>query len=138
MNANGNKTFLMMMIKELQKVRGENCKNKLRTYRLFKTTYNFENYLVDVKNIKHRKNPVTKFRISAHNLEIGRGRFKGNVFVSERICTNCSREEVENELHIHTLMIIINSFGFFSTKIHSIVTCNLAHFIDQAVFLRSF
>ena len=67
---------------------GEVGKNKLRTYRLFKTSYMFENYLIDVKNCKHRKN-LTKLRISAHDLEIERGRYKGKD-VEERLCRQCS------------------------------------------------
>jgi hypothetical protein len=53
---------------------GGSSSNKLRTYRLFKSNYTFENYLVDVKNGKHRKS-LTKLRISEHDLEIERGRY---------------------------------------------------------------
>ena len=42
--------------------------NKLRTYKMFKTTFIQEPYLDHVKNIQVRKQ-FTRFRISAHNLE---------------------------------------------------------------------
>ena len=47
--------------------------NKLRTYRLFKTTFELEPYLYLTKIIKHRV-ALTRLRISCHTLEIERGR----------------------------------------------------------------
>ena len=51
--------------------------NKLRTYRMFKTDMNEEYYLTYIKDRNIRRN-LTKLRISAHNLEIERGRHNRN------------------------------------------------------------
>jgi hypothetical protein len=69
---------------------------KLRTYRLFKVCYEREKYL-DLENVSHRK-LLTKFRISAHNLYIERGRYK-NIKCEHRICKLCNMNEVEDEYH---------------------------------------
>ena len=71
--------------------------NKLRTYRLFKNVYKLENYLLEIKNSHHRK-MLTKFRISSHDLEIERGRYKHKK-PEDRICSQCSNNVVEDELH---------------------------------------
>ncbi|KXJ16376.1 hypothetical protein AC249_AIPGENE6529 [Exaiptasia diaphana] len=55
--------------------RKDTQRNKLRTYRTFKITYQQESYLKEVSNIKHRI-ALTKLRISNHSLEIERGREK--------------------------------------------------------------
>jgi hypothetical protein len=47
--------------------------NKLRTYRLFKDKISLEKYLL-ILNEDERRVP-TKFRVSAHNLEIEKGRY---------------------------------------------------------------
>jgi len=56
--------------------------------------------LIDVKNSKQRKT-LTKLRISAHDLEIERGRYKGEI-VEERLCQLCSAGVLEDELHFFT------------------------------------
>ena len=64
-------------------------KNKLRTYRQFKTHFSFEDYLMDIKNIKCRK-LITKFRISDHHLQIEMGRRSVPKIPSEeRFCKFC-------------------------------------------------
>ena len=72
-----------------------NQKNKLRTYRLFKNKFSFEQYL-NIDNFKTR-NILCKFRIGMHNLEIETGRHF-NVKVTDRICKLC-KKEVEDEIH---------------------------------------
>ena len=42
----------------------------LRTFKKFKTNLNFEEYLNEISNIKHRQ-AVTKLRISSHRLPVG-------------------------------------------------------------------
>jgi len=71
-------------------------KNKLRTYRIFKTDYKLESYLKANMNINHRKS-ITYLRTSSHqlNIEIGR-RF--NIPPEERICELCN-SGVEDEYH---------------------------------------
>lgn len=68
--------------------------DKLRTYKLFKEAFRLENYL-EVLDRKHRR-CLTAFRISAHNLQIERGRYLGKK-VEERLCTICN--VVEDEVH---------------------------------------
>ena len=46
---------------------------KLRTFKKFKTNLNFEEYLNEISNIKHRQ-VVTKLRISSHRLPVESGR----------------------------------------------------------------
>ena len=42
-------------------------KKKLRTFRKFKLTHDYENYLTNVRNINHRV-AITKLRLSNHKL----------------------------------------------------------------------
>jgi len=74
--------------------------NKLRTYRLFKETFCFEEYLDNIKCKSHRHS-LTKVRISAHKLEIERGRYKRPpVPLDDRLCKKCTANAVEDEFHI--------------------------------------
>ena len=72
--------------------------NKLRAYRLFKTTFELEPYLYLTKIIKHRV-ALTRLRISCHSLEIERGRYHkpASTPADLRLCKDC--ESVEDELH---------------------------------------
>ena len=70
--------------------------NKLRTYRLFKTTFELEPYLYLTKIIKHR---VTVTRISCHSLEIERGRYHKPTSIPARPCSCKDCECVEDGLH---------------------------------------
>lgn len=74
--------------------------NKLRTYKLFKSNFSLEKYIILVKNSSHRKS-LTRLRISAHDLEIERGRYKGKT-PAERLCNQCSTNEIEDEIHFMT------------------------------------
>ena len=53
-----------------------------------------------MKNRSYRKS-LTKLRISAHDLEIERGRYKGKP-IMDRICNQCSTNEIEDEIHFLT------------------------------------
>ena len=55
--------------------RSGNQSNKMRVYRTFKTEYKYESYLDNVTIVKHRIN-FTQLRISDHNLEIEKGRYR--------------------------------------------------------------
>ena len=68
--------------------------NKLRTYRLFKDKYIFEPYLNWGSYSQRRI--ITKFRISSHNLEIERGRYKN--IPAEQRCKLCNLD-IEDEIH---------------------------------------
>ena len=71
---------------------------KLRTYSKFKSDFKIEKYLIVLKNLNERKN-LTRLRISAHNLNIEKGRHRRPVKVpiDETICDSCL--EVEDEIH---------------------------------------
>lgn len=69
--------------------------NKLRTYSLFKQTFNIEKYL-QFGSRNQRRN-LCKFRISNHQLEIEPGRYK-NIKADKRICKLC-KNDVEDEIH---------------------------------------
>ena len=73
-------------------------KNKLRTFRKFKRTYDYENYLTNVRNINHRV-AITKLRLSNHKLAIETGRYvKPYQPPDQRICPLC-KTGIEDEEH---------------------------------------
>ena len=69
--------------------------NKLRTYRLFKDIISLEKYLLILNEDERRV--LTKFRVSAHYLEIEKGRYIG-VKTEDRIYKLCNTG-VEDETH---------------------------------------
>ena len=70
-------------------------KGKLRTYALFKTIFQKEEYLSVIQDVYIRK-CFMAFRISSHRLEIERGRYK-NLPIEKRLCAFCSSDSVEDE-----------------------------------------
>ena len=70
--------------------------DKLRTYRLIKQQFGFEKYLEVLPDRKLRK-ALAAFRISAHKLQIERGRYSGQNF-EDRLCSACNI--VEDEVHL--------------------------------------
>ena len=79
-----------------------NVSSKLSFYRQFKTVFLKEPYLDLISNCKDRQN-LTRLRISAHHLEIEKGRHK-NVARENRTCAWCKfcmgQDIVENENHL--------------------------------------
>ena len=71
--------------------------NKLRTYSNLKNNFNLEPYLNLVRNRTQRMQ-ITRLRISAHNLNIERGRYKG-LTVAQRICKYCPSSNIDDEFH---------------------------------------
>ena len=73
--------------------------NKLRTYNKFKSNMKQEKYL-NIKNFKLRSS-MAQFRLSAHKLEIEKGRFISNTYIppKERLCKECNMNECEDEKH---------------------------------------
>ena len=69
--------------------------DKLRTYKLFKKTFGIEEYLEFGLDRKYRQ-CLSSFRISAHKLQIERGRYIGKN-VEERKCTDCNI--IEDAVH---------------------------------------
>ena len=78
-----------------------NMGNILRTYRKFINLFKFEEYLQF--GSKTEQQTYTKFRISAHDLRIERGRYEG-LKVEDRIC-NTYNLNIKDEFHF--LMICL-------------------------------
>ena len=67
--------------------------NKLRTNSKFKTIFKQEEYL-NIKDFKMRS-ILTRFRISAHNLEIETGRYTSpKTPLENRLCMHCKLKEI--------------------------------------------
>ena len=55
-----------------------------------------ENYLIDIKNVIHRRS-LTRIRLSSHKLMIETGRYQ-KIALNNRLCYFC-KTEVEDEIH---------------------------------------
>ena len=78
-------------------------RNKLRTYRRFKHSFEWESYLTYIKSPPLRT-ALCRFRISCHSLEIERGRYHRPkpLPADQRFCPSCQqlgRKLVEDEVH---------------------------------------
>ncbi|MCG8431402.1 MAG: hypothetical protein MJA29_09555, partial [Candidatus Omnitrophica bacterium] len=76
---------------------GSGSGNKLRSYKLFKSQFELENYLLCIKDSNARRT-LTNFRISAHDLAIERGRYLKTP-LEDRLCVFCDEGAVEDEIH---------------------------------------
>ena len=74
--------------------------NMLRTYRLFKDSFHFENYLDNVKIKKHRV-ALTRFRLSFHNYKL----------------------KLEDTIYIKFLMIDVYVMNVESSRMKSMLCC---------------
>jgi len=74
--------------------------NKLRTFRMFKTKIEQENYL-NVINDRNIRKSLCRLRISAHNLAIEKGRHRRphKIPANERYCDICNEDKIGNEMH---------------------------------------
>ena len=70
---------------------------RLSAYCRFKHNFNQEKYLDVIQENKY-KIALSQFRISAHNLQIERGRYE-NVPRTERKCKVCNMNTIESEYH---------------------------------------
>ncbi len=72
---------------------------ELKTYKLFKEEFKFENYLSSTKRLNHTLS-LFRFRISSHNLRIETGRYtRPKIPVNQRMCIYCTSQTVETESH---------------------------------------
>jgi hypothetical protein len=72
----------------------------LRLYRLFKTSFSIESYLLQIRDVKLRR-LLSKFRLSSHMFCIEKGRhYKPKIPVQERLCIMCNLNVVEDEVHV--------------------------------------
>jgi hypothetical protein len=76
---------------------GMKAKDKLRTYRYFKTNLRCEKYL-DTRGDFRGRVLMTSLRTGTNTLQIERGRWKQQK-EEERVCTQCQMNRVENEMH---------------------------------------
>ena len=92
--------FIKNWVSELQSdERKGSGGNKLRTYRKFKQDYKLESYLINCTNPLHRKS-ITRFRLSAHRLNIEQLRYvTPRILPENRTCNNCTSGECEDEFH---------------------------------------
>jgi hypothetical protein len=108
---------------------GKQYGNKLRTYRLFKNNFAFESYL----DLDHfNRNILIRFRISAHNLEIEKGRHQ-NIPLNERICKLC-KLEIEDEIHFLLQCPILNSLRTEAMQQISDICNNVASLDNKSKF----
>jgi hypothetical protein len=108
--------------------------NKLRTYRRYKLHPTREKYL-EILNSKAERSIYTKFRLSAHKLDIERLRYttKGNRIPPEqRICRYCTLNEIEDETHFlmvcplydDTRLKLITAINSISSQFHKLDNTN--------------
>ena len=71
--------------------------SKLRTYKMYKSKFAMEDYLINLPDFESRK-MVAKFKCSDHTLMIETGRHK-KIDLEERMCKMCSQKRVEDESH---------------------------------------
>ena len=88
----------------------KDCGNKLRTYCSFKKTFSKEKYLtlIDPQN----RIALSRLRLSAHKLYIETGRYNSkNHYVkpSDRICSLCTMNMCEDEIHFLTTCPLYNT-----------------------------
>lgn len=74
-----------------------NNSSRLSSYSTHKHEFEMEKYL-NVVNTNNRRISLTQFRISAHNLEIEKGRHE-NINRNERKCKYCTLNQIESEYH---------------------------------------
>ena len=95
--------------------------NILRTYCTLKFIFQQEKYLDNIKELLNRST-LARFRISAHKLEIERGRYTiPKTAVENRICKQCNCEAVEDEEH---LLIKCNKYSFARSTFFSNINNN--------------
>ena len=74
-----------------------NNSSRLQSYCISKHNFEIESYLNTLAEKKYRV-ALTRFRISAHNLEIENGRYE-NLPGEQRLCKSCNMNKIENEYH---------------------------------------
>ena len=100
--------------------------NKLRTYRTFKGSFTTEPYLTLVRN-RNQRQYLTRFRVSASNLDIERLRYT-NVPVTSRTCRFCDHlyfnsdlKPIDDERHFFQCEQFENKLNCLRLKITSLL-----------------
>jgi hypothetical protein len=83
-----------------ENARTGNGRNKLRTYRLFKTVFKTESYVKSKYMSRGLRSCLAKFRCGVAPLRIETGRYERNRLpVNERLCVWC-QTDIEDEKHV--------------------------------------
>ena len=115
-------------------------KNKLRTYRTFKETYNTEDYLKVNINEKYRRTYI-QFRAGVAPINIEVLRYAKNKYIpaNQRFCEVCDVKAIEDEMHLLCNCLAYNDVR---DNLYDEVTHNYADFVklnnnEQFVYLMS-
>ena len=101
---------------------------KLRTYIIFKQEFNFEKYLLEVKDFKLRKS-LSKLRLSSCDLQIEKGRYERQK-PADRLCKLCNANSIEDEIHVVTVCVAYNDLRLkFANEIEQ--TLNFAQIMGS-------
>jgi hypothetical protein len=80
----------------------------LRVYRLFKSDYRMEPYLIDISDSKVRRS-LSRLRLSSHNLHVETGRHcRPKTPLEQRLCLICNDGNVEDEMHFIEVCSVYN------------------------------
>ena len=94
--------YEVLWVAELSRVTGRNNtgRNKLRTYRQFKTEFKVEPYVMEIMSVAMRDS-MAKFRSGTAPIHLETGRYM-NIREADRLCLICNQGTIENELHTLT------------------------------------
>ncbi len=107
-------------------------KNKLRTFRKFKSCFSLEHYLLCIQNKAHRQ-ALSKLRTSNHHLMIESGRYK-QVSAELRFCPFCP-SKIEDEPHF---ICECSHYGKLRDSLFekvTLITVNFPEFSSEEKFL---
>lgn len=110
-----------------------NFQTKLRSYCLFKKSFNYENYVATFN--RSLRAPFTKLRISSHSLMIENGRhFQPKIEPQNRLCKLCNLNAVEDEFHF---MMICPYYADLRSKLFSDIKdfSGIINLSDKETFL---
>ena len=83
----------------LAEINDSTLQPKLRTYKLIKTDYRLEPYLL-LNLSRNMYNKIARFRVSSHNLRIEIGRHENPILPAvERLYLKCNMHVIEDEKH---------------------------------------
>ena len=95
-------SFDLFYFSEINKVKlgdDQQDHNKLRFYKQLKGSFKVEPYIENICN-RSQRSWLSRYRVSAHNLRIERGRYTSPVTpLKNRICLFCNSSELDTEEH---------------------------------------
>ena len=118
----------------LQQIHDNSAYPKLRTYRLIKTNFHTEQFLL-LPNADYRI-AIARFRNSSHTLEIERGRYhRPPIPAEQRICKYCSLTQVDDEIHF---LLICEHNQDLRLIFLNVVTQYIPNFNNQLTIVSKF